>query len=50
MHLKNMGKNWLKLINLLKILISTEIVYHLMNKKIFNRLVEEGSHEFQNLK
>ena len=33
-----------------KILISTEIVYHLMNKKIFNRLPEEKSYEFNNLK
>ena len=35
--------------NLLKrILISTEIVYHL--KKKFKKLVEEKSYEFQNLK
>ena len=33
-----------------KILISKEIVYHLMNKKIFNRLAEEKSYEFNNLK
>ena len=34
-----------------KILILTETVYHLINKKkMFNRLAEEKSHEFQNLK
>ena len=37
--------------NLLKnIIISIEIVYHLINKKIFNKFVEEKSYEFQNLK
>ena len=47
-----MENNKLNLINLLiKILISTEIVYHLMDKNsIFNRLVEEYSYQFQNLK
>ena len=33
-----------------KILISTETVYHLTNKKIFSRLVQEKSYEFDNLK
>ena len=37
--------------NLLKrILISTETVYHLKDKKIFNELDEEKSYKFQNLK
>ena len=45
-----MENNWLNLMNLFKkILISTEIVYHLNNKKIFNELVEERSFEFKNL-
>ena len=45
------GKKWLNLMNLLKkIIISIEIVYHLINKKIFNKFVEEKSYEFQNLK
>ena len=36
--------------NLLKrILVLTEIVYHLKNKKIFNRLLEERPPEFRNL-
>ena len=39
----------LNLMNLLKkVLILTEIVYNLINKKIFNRLTEEISYEFQN--
>ena len=33
-----------------KILLSTEIVHHLMNKEKFNKLVEEKYYEFQNLK
>ena len=46
-----MRKNWLNLTNLLKrIFTFTEIVYHLMNKKLFSRLVQEKSYEFQNLK
>ena len=32
-----------------KILLSTDIVYHLMNKKTFNELVEERSPEFKDL-
>ena len=32
-----------------KILISTEIAYHLKSKKTFNKLVEERSSEFWNL-
>ena len=32
-----------------KILLSTDIVYHLMNKKTFNELVEERSSEFKDL-
>ena len=52
-HLKSMRKNQLNLMNLLKwrILKSTEIVHHLMDKKKrFNKLVEEKSYGFQNLK
>ena len=48
-----MGKNWLNLMNLLKnILISTQIVYRSLNeqKKVFNRLVEENSYKFHDLK
>ena len=45
-----MENNWLHLINLLKrILISTEIAYHMKNKKIFNKLVKEQFPEFWNL-
>ena len=33
-----------------KILLSTEIVHHLMNKEKFDKLVEEKYYEFQNLK
>ena len=33
-----------------KILLSTAIVHHLMNKKKFNKLVEEDFYEFKNLK
>ena len=33
-----------------KILLSTEIVHHLMNKKNFNKLVEEDFYESKNLK
>ena len=33
-----------------KILLSTEIVYHLMNKKNFNKLAEEDFYESKNLK
>ena len=46
-----MENNWLNLINLLKkILPSKEIVHYLINKEIFNRLVERKSYEFQNPK
>ena len=47
-----MENNWLNLMKLLKrILILTEIVYHLKNQKqIFNELVEEKSYKFQDLK
>ena len=50
MQLNIMGNNWLDLINLLeKILISTEIVYHLINKKIFTGLIEERYSRFRDL-
>ena len=48
-----MGKNWLNLMNLLKeILISTQIVYRSLNeqKRVFNRLAEENSYKFHDLK
>ena len=47
-----MGNNWLYLINLLKsISISKKLVCHLKNKnKIFNKLSEEKSFQFQNSK
>ena len=46
-----MENNWLNLMNLLKgILIPTEMIYQLKNKKKFNELDEERSYEFQNLK
>ena len=42
--------NWLNLMNLSKgILISTEVVYHMKTKKIFNELIREKSSEFHNL-
>ena len=45
-----MENNWLNLMNLLKrILTSTEIVYHMKNKKIFNELIRERPSEFHNL-
>ena len=45
-----MESNWLNLMNILKkILIWTEIAYHLKNKKIFTELVEESSSEIKNL-
>ena len=48
-QLKIIENSCLNLMNLLKkVLILTEIVYNLMNKKIFNRLTEEISYEFQN--
>ena len=51
-RLKIMENNWLNLMKLLKrILILTEIVYHLKNQKqISNELVEEKSYKFQDLK
>ena len=49
-QLKIMENNWLNLMHLLKrIVISTEIAYHLKNKKIFNKIAEERTSEFQNL-
>ena len=46
-----MENKGLNLMNLLKkILILTEIVYHLMNKKKINKLVEKNFYEFENLK
>ena len=48
--MKIMENNWLKLMNLLKrISISTDIAYHLKNKKIFNELIRQRSSEFWNL-
>ena len=48
-QLKIIENSCLNLMNLLKkVLILTEIVYNLMNKKIFNRLTEKISYEFQN--
>ena len=45
-----MENNWLNLMNLLKrILILTEIVYHMKNKKIFNELIRKRLSEFDNL-
>ena len=45
-----MENNWLNLMNLLKrILILTEIVYHMKNKKIFNELIRKRLSEFHNL-
>ena len=42
-----MESNWLNLMNLLKkILIWTEIAYHLKIKKMFNELVQKRSSEF----
>ena len=42
--------NWLNLTNFLKkILILTEIVCHLKNKKVLNELAEGKSSEFRNL-
>ena len=42
-----MENNCLDLMNLLKrILISTELVYHMKNKKILNELIRESSSEF----
>ena len=49
-HLKSMRKNQLNLMNLLKRILKST-VHHLMDKKKkFNKLVEEKSYEFQNLK
>ena len=48
--MKIIENNSLNLMNLFKkILLSTDIVYHLMNKKTFNELVEERSPEFKDL-
>ena len=48
--MKIIENNSLNLMNLFKkILLSTDIVYHLMNKKTFNDLVEERSPEFKDL-
>ena len=45
-----MENKWLNLMNLIKKLISTEIVYHLKYKKyILNELVEERLFKFRNL-
>ena len=42
-----MENNCLDLMKLLKrILISTELVYHMKNKKIFNELIRKRSSEF----
>ena len=46
--MENKGLNLMKLLK--KILISTEIVYHLMNKQKFSKLVEKIFYEFENLK
>ena len=43
-----MNNNYLNLMNLLKrILISTEIVCYLKNKKVFNKVIEERSLNFR---
>ena len=43
--MKIIENNWLNLINL----TSTELAYHLKDKKIFNKLVERRSSKFWNL-
>ena len=44
-----MGNNWFNLMNLLlRMLISTEIVYHAKKKNIYE-LAQEGPYEFKNL-
>ena len=46
-----MESNWLNLMNLLKRnLVSTEIVYNSMNKKIFNKSTEERASRFRDLR
>ena len=48
--MKSTENNRLNVMNLSKIiLILTEIVYHLKNKKIFYELFEERTSEFKNL-
>ena len=45
-----MENNWLNSLSLLKrTLISTDIVYQIKNKKIFNEFIRERSSEFHNL-
>ena len=49
-HLKSMRKNQLNLMNLLKRILKSTVHHSMDKKKKFNKLVEEKSYEFQNLK